>query len=161
MAFGEKNRYQNFIDILMDTVHYCDEDRDDNCYRTIKLVYDRTNSIIIEGTQIEVPIYKWSFKKTFTPENATGDYITVRSNFDADVIMDFETVEDTDSLSSFHPPDFPFQDKTLCDWYEYIPGKDEKLYLKIKDYKNRDCECKFCKFIKAYIDMILFQMDDD
>lgn len=144
MAFGEENRYQNFIDIILEDVH----DFDELEYRTIKLVYDRTNSRIIEGTQ--KCLHGWC--KMLTPENATDDFLTVRK-WEEELMLNCKTVEDPDTLTYFTPGVYPSDNSKFCEWMDDVPVEDE-LYIRITDIKKRDCSCKPCKFLNAYIEMM-------
>lgn len=81
-----------------------------------------------------------SLKRTLTPENATDDFITIMNHFYADFSLDYRTIEDPDSLTNFNPPNFPFDNKTLREWIQHSPFREEELFLRSKDYKDRDLQ---------------------
>lgn len=112
--------------------------------RVIDQKYDSTNTFVIETTSVEVQVCSVCGK--IKPRTPTHEYVSIRTNYDYDLILGYEIIQEGDVRMEL---------SVTCDWMDYIPrDNNDFLYIRIREIKKANCKCKSCSFLKAYVDFI-------
>ena len=114
-------------------------------YRTVETKYDSTKTFVIQTTQISVQVCETCGKEK--PETPTDEFISIRSNYNYDIIMEYQYMEEGD-VSNLR--------QLTCDWMNFIPmwRSEDPLLIRCSEIKETNCQCKTCNFLKCYVDFI-------
>lgn len=122
--------------------HFCDYQPE---FRVTKTKYDSTNTFAIETTS--VCVQACFICKKIKPRTPTDEFISIRTNYDDELILGYEIMEEGDvSKERF----------VTCNWMDYVPRgeKGDSLYMRISEINKTTCNCKSCKFLKTYVDFM-------
>ena len=123
MAFGERTKPEYFMEIIMKDVyiygHY-------ECkYRTVKMVYDKSNSFIVSATQRS----PCECERTLTPENTADEFLLIRTNSEGDIVLGYETIQEPDFQTCMEPD---VNSANYCYWIDqvgYHSDRDDSLHI--------------------------------
>lgn len=126
--------------------HICDYEAE---FRMVDTKYDSTKTFVIQTTQISVQVCVTCGKEK--PETPTDEFISIRSNYSYDIIMEYHYMEETD-VSNLRP--------LTCDWMDFIPmwRDEDPLFIRCSEIKETDCQCKSCNMLKCYVAFLEHQL---
>ena len=120
--------------------HFCDYQPE---FRVTKTIYDSTNTFAIET--ISVCVQACFICKKIEPSTPTDEFISIRTNYDDELIMGYEVMEEGDVSK---------ERIVTCNWMDYVPRGEDSLYIRISEIKKTTCKCKSCNFLKTYEDFM-------
>ena len=118
-------------------------------FRTIKMEYDPTSTSILEATQMS----SCGCERTLTPYNTANDFLLIWTNSSDDLALGYETIERPNSVVCMDSGD---ESAKYCDWIDHIGhgDREDSLYIRISDLKKTECQCKSCRLLNAYAELI-------
>ena len=122
--------------------HFCEYHSEP---RKVGTQYDSTNTFVIKTTYVSVQVCCICGKPK--PKTPCHEFVSIRSNYDFDLIMGYKIIEEID-ICNERPP--------TCDWRDFIPlaRKEDSLLIRISKIEERNCQCKSCDMLKCYVDFI-------
>ena len=117
-------------------------------FQVIDRKYDITNTFVVET--ISVPVQACFICKKTKSKPPEDEFITIRSNYDDELILGYEIMEVGDVCT---------ERPLTCNWMDYVPRvprseKENFLFIRISEIKKTNCKCKSCIFLKTYVGFI-------